>query len=178
MSAVALVVTAVTLVLTVGTTWLGKQQRMLEIERTKLAKALTDVDQWKALEERRRRVQVLRLHATEAAKSWAIAEGASPDMLLSQVLTIANHLEVLSTDDRDQRLRSFDTLAQFFDGEDKQGFLAPVHAYCEACHQLTIARAWHSGRITNPTELELFLHEGQWCLLFDEQEVQRRIGAS
>ena len=176
MTAVALVVTAVTLVLTLGTTWLGRQQRTLEIERAKLAKAMREVAQWKAFEDQRRRVHVLRLRATDAAKDWAIAEGASPDMLLSQVMTIANQLEVLSTDDREQRGRSFDVLAQFFDGEDSQSLLAPVRDYCEACHQLAITRAWNSGDIANPADLARFLKEGQWCRLFDEEEVRIRIG--
>jgi hypothetical protein len=176
MTAVALVVTAVTLVLTVGTTWLGKQQRLLEIERGRLAEALRDAAQWQSLENQRLHAQTLLLQASEASREWLIEQGTGKEMMFNHALSIANHLGMLSAQDRIERGRSFDALAQYFDGTDASVLLEPLRKYCEACQLLAISRAWHLKEIRNPTEQDRLVKHGLWCLVLSEDEVRRRIG--
>lgn len=175
MSAVALVLTAMSLVLTLGATWLGKQLRLLEAERRKMADSLRSFEQWQVVEGLRQRVQAELIEAREAGSAWVIRNGSSGPILTERLANLGNWLERLSSPDRRVRRGGFDQLAQLFDGMHADPLLEPIRRYGDSCHELALSRVWSSGEVVHHAQHEALVRAGLWCRIFDPEEQRRSV---
>jgi hypothetical protein len=170
MTAVGTAVAAVTLILSVGTTWFALKLKDVEQATLKLENADKAYEQRLAEmsgamattykeQARREQARQMLIDARFALRQWIDKNGAAMTRY-SVLADLSAHLEMLMSQSTDQRQRSFCELTKFL--PDTPGsLLAPVDSYTKHCHAL------HGGSdrvhglwcdIFNPIERAAYLH--------------------
>jgi hypothetical protein len=158
MAAIGASVAVITLILTLGTTWLGDLMRKVDSKLALLEEKDRQAERVLVLGAALVRAQVeigtwLSRSKTKDAAGLATEWGRS--------------LQALSTDDRDLRFSAYFLL---WEGLHKHGHQLPqVARYCSLCHE----QAVHRLQRLPVHEIQRRVDEGLWCLLFDPMETVR-----
>jgi hypothetical protein len=168
MTAVGTAVAVLTLMLSLGTTWLAHLQR-------ELGKAVQDAKDGeamrRALDKQVSFVREKRFSAERAIYNW-IRDAVSKETLALWLHEQFTNLKQLSVDDYLLRKEAFGKLVNLFDPWSNE--LEPVREYTEACHQLQMMRIWYLNR--DPGQWAEQERRGVACRVFDSAEVNRVLG--
>jgi hypothetical protein len=171
MTAVGMVIALVTLVLSVGTSWLGTQQRELEAKLKAADEQMAGAERQRQLDAMRSHVLVCGMAAKRAALHWLQEQGTQ--LLALRFAEVSLDLDLLTVTDRDIRRKAFNALAALFDPDPWSKELGVIQAYTEECHRYLVAdhalRSGDQGLLANG-QLE---REGVACRIFDPAEVDR-----
>jgi hypothetical protein len=170
MTAIALVVAVVTLILTVGTSWFANVNRQLDEKLLLVQNVLAKNRAREELELQQRELQLLLFAAKKGAFDWTKTRVDEKHLAL-QLQEVFSRLELLVIDDLEGRKRSFNWLHNHF--QPWTDNLERVREYSEGCHRLALARAWYENESLPPSEQTRLEKAGLACRFFDRQEWKR-----
>lgn len=161
MTALGMVLAAITLLLTLGTAWHAKL--LNEVEE---AKRVLDASEQQS--ERNHIRSAALMSAKRELSTWLCHQPgvAYGDMLAQWSLA----LETLGADDRDLRFQAYHDLMSALRFHAVE--LPEIGRYCTLCHQhaLTRLELEASRKRLSRHEVQLRIDQGLWCLLFDPVE--------
>jgi hypothetical protein len=176
MTAIGVSVAVVTLVLTVGTSWMGLRQRELDVKLLELDKKLARIATREELDRLRAKVGVSGIRAKHAAFRQIVRDQTAPGLLTVHFFEVSMELDQLAHPEHEVRRRAFSKLAQRLDPEPWSEEVAELAEYFEDCHQLARASFLAQQERLDLQALADWEARGVGCRLFDRLEVKRVLG--
>jgi hypothetical protein len=187
MTAVSTAIAAITLVLSVGTTWFANQQKLLEQKLIKVNELADRMEARQGLQDKRAALRSLALAAKQVAHVWLMRAGMAPETVPHHVSRTFLNIDALASGDRNVRFDAFMELALQMKYSDT---LEPLKRYCDSCHYYHLATAaYFAASVSSHTEdvatagkpilrnwlseIQRLNEQGLACKIFDSDEFER-----